>query len=74
MAKNLDVLAERIANFQGETFRRLDEIHAQTLKTNGRVNKLELGFAILKGKASILGIVGGSIAAIIVGVVTKKIL
>lgn len=64
-------LAERMANFQSETFRRLDDIQTHTSGMGGRLNSIEIEMATLKGKASIMGIIWGSVSAVLVGLVGK---
>lgn len=57
-----DLFLERTGNQD----QRLIRIETQVLKTNGRVNTLELEAAEIRGKAKISGVLWGAVTSVIV--------
>lgn len=60
-----ELFEERTNTLMGE----VAEIKAQTMKTNGRVNTLELESAESRGKAKVSGVLWGGLTSVVVSVV-----
>lgn len=66
-------LKDIIEEFRRDTKDSLDRIEVQTTKTNGRVSSLENHRAYLWGAYSILTLLGGLIAFLLVNAIDNKI-
>lgn len=66
-------IKEMIAEFRQDTKESLTRIENQTVKTNGRVTKLEQHRAYLWGAYTILVLLGGTIIAFAVAAIDSKI-
>lgn len=66
-------LSDKLEEHHEDVMRELTEIKGQTIKTNGRVNSLELSRSYIWGAMAVLVILGGTIITLAVNAIDQKI-
>lgn len=66
-------LSDKLEEHHEDVMRELTEIKGQTIKTNGRVNSLELSRSYIWGAMAVLVILGGTIITLAVKAIDQKI-